>query len=288
MDTREITELKIMSAKARRDVLKMLQWRGYGHLGGSMSIIEVLSVLYNRHMKHRGTNSNGMDKDYLVLSKGHSGPGLYATLAEQEYFPKDMLFTLNEGGTKLPSHPDRLLTPGVDATTGSLGQGTSLAAGLGYALRLEGSDRYVYLIVGDGELNEGQCWEAFQFIAHHALSKVIVFIDENKKQLDGYTKDIINPFDLRAKMESFGFYTQKVKGNDEKMISEAIDAAKEQHTRANCIILDTIKGQGVKYFEDMQDNHSVKFQEKDHAEIDKAVKELEQFIEDGGLSLCGN
>lgn len=283
MNTRDVTELKIMSAKARVDVLKMLQSIGYGHLGGSMSIIEVLSVLYNRQMNHGGNESQGEDKDYLVLSKGHSGPGLYATLAEQGYFPKDMLYTLNEGGTKLPSHPDRLRTPGVDVTTGSLGQGTSVAAGLGYALKLEGKKQYVYLIVGDGELNEGQCWEAFQFIAHHVLHNVVVIIDENKKQLDGYTEDIMNPFDISAKMASFGFYTQKVKGNDEALISEAIDIAKKQSTKANCIVLDTIKGQGVKYFEEMLDNHSVKFNEQDNMEINQAVKELEQFIENGGL-----
>lgn len=281
MDTRDIAQLKIMSARARIDVLKMLQSIGYGHLGGSLSIIEVLSVLYNRQMKHKN-REGAKEKDYLVLSKGHSGPGLYATLAEQGYFPREMLLTLNQGGTNLPSHPDRLRTPGVDVTTGSLGQGTSVAAGLGFALKLEKKNDYVYLIVGDGELNEGQCWEAFQFIAHHVLDKVVVFIDDNKRQLDGYTEDIIKPFDLAAKMRSFGFYTQKVKGNDEELISEAIDIAKGQNAKANCIVLDTIKGQGVKYFEDMPDNHSVKFNEQDNKEIDNAVKELERFIKDGG------
>lgn len=143
----------------------------------------------------------------------------------------------------------------------------------------------MYLIVGDGELNEGQCWEAFQFIAHHALHRVIVFIDENKKQLDGYTKDIINPFDIAQKMESFGFYTQKVKGDDEALICEAVDRAKDQTERANCIVLNTTKGQGVKYFEEMIENHSVKFTGEDNRALDQAIEELEQLIlkECGGL-----
>lgn len=287
MDKKELLELKKLSARIRIYVLKMLKWRTYGHIGGSMSMIELLSVLYGKHMKHNSQDPMWDERDYLVLSKGHSGPGLYCTLSLMGYFPEKMLYTLNEGGTLLPSHPDRLKTPGIDVTTGSLGQGTSQAAGLGLALKKDKSMQYVYLIVGDGELNEGQCWEAFQFIANYKLNNVIVFIDENKRQLDGYTKDIMNPFDIQEKMKAFGFHTQKVDGRDEKAISEAIDNAKKVSDQAVCIVLDTIKGQGVEYFEKLRDNHSVKFKEKDNEEADKAIMELERFIDSEELKLCG-
>lgn len=283
MKEQELRDLKVFSAKIRLEVLKMLKWRTYGHLGGSMSMIEALSVLYGKQMKYDPKNPDWEDRDYLVLSKGHSGPGIYATLAVLGYFDKDQLYTLNEGGTLLPSHPDRTKTPGIDATTGSLGQGTSVAAGLGLAMKKDNKDNYVYLITGDGELNEGQCWEAFQFIAHQKLNNVIVMIDENKRQLDGFTKDIINPFDLAEKMKAFGFHTKRVKGDDEEAINDAIEEMKQVKDQAVCIVLDTIKGQGVPYFEELVDNHSVKFGDADNQAADKAIAELEKFIENGGV-----
>lgn len=283
MKEQELRELKVFSAKIRLEVLKMLKWRTYGHLGGSMSMIELLSVLYGKQMKYDPKNPDWEDRDYLVLSKGHSGPGIYATLALLGYFDKEKLYTLNEGGTTLPSHPDRTKTPGIDATTGSLGQGTSVAAGLGLAFKKENKDNYVYLITGDGELNEGQCWEAFQFIAHQKLNNVIVFIDENKRQLDGFTKDIINPFDLADKMRAFGFCTKRVKGDDEEAINAAIEEMKQVKDQAVCIVLDTIKGQGIPYFEELLDNHSVKFGAADNQAADEAIAKLEKFIENGGL-----
>lgn len=281
MEQQELIKLKKLSADIRLHVLKMLKWRTYGHLGGSMSIVEVLSVLYGRHLRHDPKNPQWEDRDYVVLSKGHSGPALYSVLAVQGYFDEALLYTLNEGGTLLPSHPDRTKTPGVDATTGSLGQGTSVAAGLGYAFARKGTDQYVYLIVGDGELNEGQCWEAFQFMANYRLNHVIVFIDENKRQLDGYTKDVMNPFDIQEKMRAFGFHVQKVKGDDEEAISDAVEKAKQISDQAVCIILDTIKGQGVRYFEELEDNHSVKFQEADNKAAEAAIEELEAYLAEG-------
>ncbi|MCJ1995602.1 transketolase [Lactococcus piscium] len=267
----------------RLDTLKMLQHMGYGHIGGSMSIVELLAVLYGKHMTIDNKNPDWAERDRLVLSKGHAGPALYATLANKGFFPHDWLFTLNEGGTNLPSHPDRLKIPGVDATTGSLGQGTSIAAGIATGLRLSGSDAYTYLIVGDGELNEGQCWEAFQFIAHQKLRHCIVFIDDNKKQLDGYTADIINQFDIQKKLESFGFMTLKVKGNDLKAIDNAINFLKDQEDTAVAIVLDTIKSQGVPFFENLHDNHSVKFNtERYQIELQKAIDELAARVKIGG------
>ncbi|MGB4984411.1 MAG: transketolase [Erysipelotrichaceae bacterium] len=277
-------ELKKLAAQIRIDVLKMLKRRGYGHIGGSLSVVELLSVLYGRQMKHDPNNPKDPNRDYLVLSKGHAGPGLYATLANMQYFDKDLLYTLNEGGTNLPSHPDRTKTIGVDMTTGSLGQGCSTATGIALGLKLRKMDNYVYLIVGDGELNEGQCWEAFQFIASNKLNNCIVIIDENKRQLDGFTNDIIYPFSIYEKMKAFGFYTQVVKGDDINKIDEAINQLKSINDQAVCLVLDTIKGQGVKYFEDLESNHSVKWNnEATNLATDEAIKQLELFIKEGQL-----
>lgn len=282
MEKAELQQLKMLSANIRLDVLKMLKNRGYGHLGGSLSIVELLSVLYGKQLKYDAKNPTWNERDMLVLSKGHAGPALYSALANVGFFDKDLLFTLNDGGTNLPSHPDRSKTIGVDMTTGSLGQGTSAAAGIATGFKLDKSDRYVYLICGDGEINEGQCWEAFQYIAHYQLHNCIVFIDENKKQLDGLTTDIMNPFSIADKMKAFGFDVQTVKGDDEEAIDQAISNAKEVKDKAVCIVLDGIKGQGVKYFEEMDANHSVKFgsEEIDNAAL-AAVAALEDVIKEG-------
>ena len=275
MEKNTLNQLEILAAKIRYDVLDMLQHRGYGHLGGSLSLVELMSVLYGKQMQYDATNPKWEQRDRVVLSKGHAGPVWYSALAESGFFDKEWLYTLNDGGTKLPSHPDRTKTPGVDMTTGSLGQGTSTAAGIATALKKSHIDRYVYLIVGDGELNEGQCWEAFQYIANYKLNNCIVIIDDNKRQLDGYTKDIMNPFDISKKMEAFGFFTQKVKGNDIEAIDDAINQAKEVKDKDVCIVLDTIKGQGVPYFENMFSNHSVKFNTD---EINDAANEAKQAL----------
>ena len=177
-----LEELKLLSAKIRKDVLEMLEKRGYGHMGGSLSIVELMSVLYGKQLRYDAKNPDWEERDMVVLSKGHSGPAWYSVLAEKGFFDREWLFTLNDGVTKLPSHPERLKTPGVDMTTGSLGQGTSAAAGIATGFKMNKTDQYVYLIVGDGELNEGQCWEAFQYIAHYKLNHCVVIIDDNKKQ----------------------------------------------------------------------------------------------------------
>lgn len=282
MKQEELLYLKKWSAAIRIQVIKMLQWRRYGHLGGSLSIVELLSTLYYKHLHVDPKNPQMEDRDYVVLSKGHAGPAWYSTLALKGFFETDRLYTLNEIGTSLPSHPDRLKTPGVDATTGSLGQGTSVAAGLGWTLRLEGSKRKVYLICGDGELNEGQVWESFQFIAHNKLNEVIVFIDNNGQQLDGTTAEIMNPFDLKKKMEAFGFAAFAVDGHDEAAISDAIDQAKSVKDQAVAIVLNTVKAKGVPYYEGKPNNHSPKFDAEADRELDQVVRELEAFIEENG------
>lgn len=282
METWEIKKLQILSAKIRLDILKMLEHRGYGHMGGSLSIVETLSVLYGKVLHYDIKNPKDRNRDIVVLSKGHAGPALYAALSNVSFFEEELLNTLNDGHTLLPSHPDKNKVPGVDATTGSLGQGCSQAAGIATAIHLKEQDRYVYLIVGDGELNEGQCWEAFQYLAHYKYHRCIVLIDENKRQLDGYTKDVMNPFDILKKMEAFGFYTQRVKGNQEEMIYEAIMNAKQHQNEAVCIVLDTIKGQGVPYYEAMFANHSVKFDKDEIIQANhQAIAFLTTFLKEG-------
>lgn len=279
----EYHELESLAAKIRLDTLCSIKKMGQGHLGGSFSIVELLAVLYGKQLRINPQDPQWADRDRLVLSKGHAGAALYSALANTGYFDRSWLWTINEGGTRLPSHPDRWKTPGVDATTGSLGQGTSMAAGIATGLRLAGKDNFVYLIVGDGELNEGQCWEAFQYIAHFKLNHCIVIIDDNKKQLDGPTKDILDPFDIQQKMTAFGFYTEKVPGADMQAIDEAIERCKAIEDQAVCIVLDSVKGQGTPFFEELDANHSVKFTTDEiNQAAEAAIKELTIKIE-GGL-----
>lgn len=271
----DMQKLELFRDEIRLKTLKELHHLGFGHYGGSLSIVEVLAVLYGGVMKVDPQNPKWEERDYFILSKGHGGPGLYAALAAKGYFPEEVLYTLNQNGTKLPSHPDKNLTPGVDMTTGSLGQGISAAVGVALSHKLSGKDNYTYCIVGDGELNEGQCWEAFQFAAHHKLNRLFVFVDDNKKQLDGLTKDIIDPLDFAEKFSAFGFYAMKVDGGSLREIYEAIEQGKAQGDQPVAIILDTVKGQGVPYLEEKADNHHIRPSEADEAAILRAIAELE-------------
>ncbi len=279
MQEQELKSIQLLATKIRRDVMQMLLPLGSGHLGGSYSIADLMALLYGKVLKVDPSNPRWEDRDRVVLSKGHAGPAWYAALAETGFFDRDMLMTLNQGHTDLPSHPDRLKTPGVDMTTGSLGQGCSTAAGIAYAQRLKGTDTYTYLIVGDGELNEGQCWEAFEFIAANRLNRCIVIIDDNKKQLDGYTKDVLNPFDISQKMRAFGFYTQTVNGQDIEALDAAITEAKHHEDSAVAIVMDTVKGAGVPYFEQLMSNHSPKFDAPAKAAAEEAIAQFTAIIE---------
>lgn len=281
MDVNAQDKVELLAAKIRYESVKAIMKVGAGHIGGALSIADLLAVLYGKQMNYDPKKPQWDDRDRLVLSKGHAGPALYAALASVGFFDPAILGTLNEGGTILPSHPDRLKTPGVDATTGSLGQGTSQAAGIATGLRLQGKENYTFLIVGDGELNEGQCWEAFQYIAHFKLNRCIVIIDENKKQLDGTTMDIMNPFDIAEKMRAFGFETLRIDGANITAIDDAINYCKDAIDKAVCIVMDTTKGQGIKLFEEMKDNHSVKFGSQEIIDqSNEALAELAAFIEE--------
>ncbi len=240
------------SKEIRRNTLRCLHSQGSGHVGGSLSIVDLLAVLYSKHMHVDPADPKMDDRDKLVLSKGHAGPALYATLALKGFFPMEWLDTLNKLGTRLPSHVNVNLTPGVDMTAGSLGQGLSAACGIAIADKLKGVDRYVYVITGDGELQEGQNWEGAMFAAQKRLDHVIVFVDNNKLQIDGATQNIINVEDIEAKFAAFGFDTQRVDGKDLEALDRAIVQAKSAHNgKPQCIVMETVKGKGVSFYETM-------------------------------------
>ena len=231
---------------------------GFGHLGGSLSIADLLAVLYSGEMKVDPANPNWEDRDFLVCSKGHAGPAIYATLALRGFFPKEELLTINQGGTHLPSHCDHNLTPGIDMTTGSLGQGSSLAVGVAMGKRISGKDNTTYLILGDGEIQEGQVWEAASLAAQQKLSNLIAFVDWNKKQLDGYISDINDFSNIAERFAAFGWDAVTVDGHDVAAIADAIENAKRlDDGRPHCIVLDTIKGKGCSFVSDADSNHHV-------------------------------
>lgn len=255
--TTDIQKLQILAAKIRIGSLEAIKARGFGHVGGSLSIADTLAVLYGAAMRYDPDNPRWPERDKMVCSKGHAGPAVYAALALSGFFPYEDILTLNQPGTKFPSHCDRNMTPGVDMTTGSLGQGTSLAAGMALGDKLKGRDSKMYLIVGDGELNEGQPWESFMFMRAQRLDNLIVFIDWNKKQLDGLVSDINDPLDFKRKFEAFGFHTQQVDGKDIPGILNAVNRAQQVRGVPHAIVLDSIKGAGVKEVEDTVSNHSM-------------------------------
>ena len=241
--------LRHFALEIRLALLEELKARGFGHIGGS------LAVLYGKVMNYRPDDPKWADRDKLVCSKGHAGPAIYATLALKGYFPKEDLKTLNRPGTNLPSHCDKNKTIGIDCTTGSLGQGTSQAVGMALGDKLKGRPSRTFLIVGDGEIDEGQCWEAAMFTAAKKVTNLTWIVDDNRRQLDGYTDDILPLFDLRAKFEAFGFEALRVKGNDVEALYDALTKAPADKPIA--IIMDNIKGSGVKAVEDTPANHSM-------------------------------
>jgi len=248
-------ELKKFALQIRIGIVEQMKARGFGHIGGSLSVADTLAALYGGVMRVDPANPAWPERDKLVCSKGHAGPAVYATLALKGYFPYEMLKTLNQPGTNLPSHCDRKKTPGVDMTTGSLGQGTSLAAGMALGDRLAGRDSRVFLIVGDGELNEGQAWEAAMFTAAKKLTGLTWIIDANKRQLDGWTEDIISSFDFEEKFRAFGFDACTVKGDDVTALYEILSAPVGDKPRA--VVLDSIKGAGIADVENTVANHSM-------------------------------
>ncbi len=268
-----VLETKKFANQIRQETVKCIGNLGVGHIGGAMSIVDLLAVLYKDVMNVDPSNPQKDDRDMLVCSKGHAGPAVYATLALKGYFPMEMLKTLNQPGTNLPSHCDMNRTPGIDMTTGSLGQGSSTAMGIACANRLKGYDNYTYLILGDGEIEEGQVWEAAIFAHAKKLSHVIAFVDSNKLQIDDTVEGLCAMGDIAKKFESFGWYAQDVAdGNDVEQIYTAIQNAKAQGERPSAIVLNTVKGKGYSKIEGDIGSHNMNVSA---AQMAEALAELE-------------
>lgn len=274
-DTQNMRELQEFAVKIRMEAVKSIGSVGIGHVGGSLSVADVLAVLYGAVMRYQPENPQWEERDFLVLSKGHSGPALYATLALKGFFPMEMLNTLNKPGTNLPSHADRLKTPGVDMSTGSLGQGASSAAGIALGLKLKGKPNRVYAILGDGECNEGQVWEMALFANQFKLDNLIVFVDYNKQQIDGFTDEICDLGDLAAKYRQFGWFAQSIDGHNHHQIHQAIKEAQGQTGQPSVIVLNTIKGYGVSFWARNPNNHNVSVSPQ---QVELAMVELEEAM----------
>jgi transketolase len=270
-----IKSMQIMSAKIRIETIRQLMEIGFGHIGGSMSIADVLGVLYGGVMRIDPKNPDWEDRDYFVCSKGHAGPAVYAALALNGYFPMDWLKTLNKPGTKLPSHCDRTKTPGIDMTAGSLGQGISAAVGIALGARISGKDSYTYCIVGDGECQEGLIWEAVMFAAHCKLGNLILFVDYNKKQIDGTIAQVNDITNFTERFISFRWDAQQVNGHDCEAIYNAIQKAKQVKDKPSVIVLDTKKGKGCSFVEDLGYNHYVPMPRE---ECEAEINNLENYI----------
>lgn len=275
----ETLELRRFAKKIQIETMKTIASIGVGHVGGSLSIAEVLAVLYGKQLRHDPKQPRWEDRDWLVVSKGHAGPAVYSTLALRGFFPMEQLLTLNSPGTMLPSHCDRNRTTGIDITTGSLGQGASSAAGVAKAFKIDGKDNNVYLILGDGEIEEGQVWEMALFAGHHKLSNLIAFVDNNHMQIDGTVESLCSMDHIAEKFAAFGWYTQCVNGHDVAAIDAAIDAAKAEPERPSVIVLDTIKGHGWSKTEGQVGSHSRNVTAEDLAD---ALAEMQAALDELG------
>ena len=247
MKRETLQELQIFSIDIREQILYQLAKRGFGHLGGSMSIADIVSVLYGLDLHYDSKSPQKVDRDLLVCSKGHAGPAIYAALALKGFYPMEWLSTLNQPGTRLPSHCDRLKTPGIDMTTGSLGQGISVAAGMALASKQDNLKRDVFCLIGDGESQEGQIWEAILFAAQQKLDNLIVILDYNKMQLDGLVEKIGNLGDMKEKFEAFGWFAQEIDGHDHQAIHTAIENARSHRGQPCAIVANTEKGHGCNF-----------------------------------------
>ncbi len=257
-------ELFEFAQDIRAGIMRMIGKAGLGHVGGSLSIADLMAVLYGGQLRYDPKDPRWDGRDRIVLSKGHAGPAMYAALALKGFFPMEWLDTLNQPPTNLPSHTDRTRTPGVDMTTGSLGQGASSAAGIAMAGKLLNKDYYTYLILGDGESEEGQVWEAAMFACAHKLDRLIAFVDFNEKQLDGTIEEIAGTVRFDQKFEAFGWNAVWVEnGNDIRAIWDAIDQAKAfANEKPTCIVLHTVKGKGWIASEESDYNHCITVNEE--------------------------
>lgn len=242
--------LNQMACRIRVDIINMLEKSQSGHPGGSLSSVEILTALYFKEMKIDPKNPNWEGRDRFVLSKGHATPVLYSTLAQRGFFPIEELDNFRKIGSMLQGHPDMKAIPGVDMTTGSLGQGLAAASGMALAGKIDKKDYRVYALIGDGEVQEGMIWEAAMFAAHNKLDNLTVFLDNNGLQIDGRNSEVLNVEPLDEKFKAFGWNVLKVNGHSIQEISLAIAEAKKVKDLPTIIICKTIKGKGVSYMED--------------------------------------
>lgn len=275
MDKKQIDFLVEKCRQIRYLTIDEIAELGVGHVGGSMSIVDTLVVLYYKHMNVDPQNPKMEGRDRFVLSKGHAGPALYAVLADKGYFPKETLYTLNKPGTILPSHADMNLTPGVDMTAGSLGQGFSCAVGIAIGSQLKKDGAKIYTIIGDGESQEGQIWEAAMYAAHKKLGNLIAFTDYNKMQLDGEITEINGLEPLDDKWSSFGWNVISIDGHDVNQIDAAIEHAKTSIDKPTMILLNTLKGKGVSFIEETwRNNHNVNLSPEQRKQALEELKEV--------------
>lgn len=274
MDQKERERLEVQAGAVRREIVRMIGTAGQGHVGGCLSAADVITALYFELMNVDPKNPRMEGRDRLVLSKGHAGPALYAALALKGYFPVEQLATLNQPHTDLPSHCDMTKTPGIDMTAGSLGQGISCAVGIAKAARICGGTETIYTVIGDGESQEGTVWEASMAAAQYQLDHLIVFLDNNKLQIDGPVEQVMGLLDPVKKWEAFGFSAVRIDGHDVGAIVDTVrELKKEMDGRPKMIVLDTVKGKGVSFIEELgAANHSMPLSPE---QVETALAELE-------------
>ncbi len=270
-------DLGIIAKNMRINIINMLKEAKSGHPGGSLSACEILAALYFKEMKIDPKNPDWVDRDRFVLSKGHAAPVLYAALAEKGYFPKEELMELRKVDSMLQGHPDMKGTPGVDMTTGSLGQGLAAANGMALAGKMDKKDYRVYTLIGDGESQEGIIWEAAMLASHYQLDNITVFLDHNGLQIDGTNLEVMNIEPIDEKFKSFGWHVIKIDGHSFEEIFKALDEAKNIKGKPSIIVAKTIKGKGVSFMEDQVDWHGKAPTEE---EALKAIDELGGGIND--------
>lgn len=265
-------QLPAIAKEIRKEVIRMLAKAGSGHPGGSLSAAEIVTALFFRVMRHDPKNPQWEERDRFVLSKGHGCPVVYAAMGLCGYFPKEQLATLRQMGSPLQGHPDTRFLPALEACTGSLGQGLSIAAGIALAGSMDRKDWRVYVLMSDGENEEGQTWEAACFGGFHKLDRLIAVVDYNKFQLDGAIEDILNLEPLVAKWEAFGWHVQEVDGHDLGQILRAIETAQKSSGKPHVIVAHTVKGKGVSFMEHNNHFHGVT---PTAEEAEAALKELD-------------
>jgi len=264
-------DLREVAKRLRRDIVTMIGKAGSGHPGGSLSAVEILTTLFWKIMRHKPSDPQWQDRDRFILSKGHAAPVLYSVLAECGYFPRSELATLRQLDSHLQGHADRTATPGVEMSSGSLGQGLSFAIGIALAGRLNSQSFRVYALLSDGECDEGQTWEAAMSAAHFKLDNLTAIVDNNGIQLSGFNRDIMNLDPLNKKWESFGWQVTDIDGHDLDQILDALKKAQKVRGQPAVIIAHTVKGKGVSFMENNVDFHG---KAPNAEQLEKALKEL--------------